>query len=98
MSYNLFIAYDLDKPLQNYEAVQSQIKKLGRWYHQQYSLFYVQSDLDMKAAHDFVRLVMDRGDKLIVIEAKDAFASFLPYGDLAAIQNVFADGAQYIPA
>lgn len=98
MPSNLFIAYDLIPPGQNYEAIQSQIKQLGPWYKLQYSLFYVQSVMDMKASHDFVRLVMDGGDHLAVIDARDAFVSMLPAGDLAAIRNVFALGPVYVPA
>lgn len=98
MAYNLFLAYDLVPPGQNYEAVQNQIKRLGPWYKLQYSLFYVQSVMDMKAAHDFVRLAMDGGDKLAVIDARDAFVSTLPASDLAAIRSVFALGPVYLPA
>lgn len=98
MAYNLFVAYDLIPPGQNYDAVQNQIKQLGPWYKLQYSLYYVQSVLDMKAAHDFVRLVMDGSDHLAVIDARDAFVSTLPAGDLAAIRNVFALGPIYVPA
>lgn len=98
MAYNLFIAYDLIPPGQNYEAVQNQIKQLGQWYKLQYSLFYVQSHADIKTAHDFIRLAMDEGDKLAVIDARDAFVSNVPVGDLAAIRDVFAKEPVYVPA
>jgi hypothetical protein len=98
MLHNLFIAYDLIPPGQNYDAVHNQIKQLGPWYKLQYSLFYVQSAMDMKTAHDFVRLAMDGGDNLAVVDARDAFVSTLPAGDLAAIRSVFALGPVYIPA
>jgi hypothetical protein len=45
MAFNLFIAYDLDKPGQNYDGVHARIKSLGRWYHAQQSLFYVHTAL-----------------------------------------------------
>ena len=32
MVYNLFIAYDLMRPGQNYEAVRDRIKSLGQWH------------------------------------------------------------------
>jgi hypothetical protein len=98
MSSNLFIAYDLIPPGQKYEAVQNQIKQLGPWYKLQYSLFYVQSVMGMKASHDFVRMAMDGGDHLAVIDARDAFVSSLPAGDLDAIRSVFALGPVYVPA
>ena len=39
MAYNLFIAYDLMQPGQNYEAVRDRIKSLGQWHQFQLSLF-----------------------------------------------------------
>lgn len=98
MTYNLFIAYDLIPPGQKYDAVQERIQQLGRWYKLQYSLYYVQSALDIKTAHDFVRQAMDANDNLAVIEAKDAYVSAVPVGDLAVLQQVFAEGPQYVPA
>ena len=41
MACNLFIAYDLLQPGQNYEAVRDRIKSLGQWPQFQLSLFYV---------------------------------------------------------
>jgi hypothetical protein len=99
MIYNLFVAYDLIPPGQKYDAVQAQIRKLGpRWYKLQYSLYYVQTELDSRTAHDFVRLAMDSTDKLTVIEARAAYVSNVPIGDLATLQAIFAEGPAYIPA
>ena len=39
MAYNLFIAYDLMKPGQNYDQVKQRIAELGDHYQFQYSLF-----------------------------------------------------------
>lgn len=94
MIHNLFLSYDLMKPGQNYATVQHRIKQLGRWYRVQFSLYYVQSPLDMRAAHDFVRAVMDSDDKLAVIDAENAYVSSVPTGDLAALQTVFAQALQ----
>lgn len=41
MSYNLFIAYDLNAPGQNYDAVRDAIRDLGQHWQAQFSLFYV---------------------------------------------------------
>ncbi|MGI6855497.1 hypothetical protein [Mesorhizobium sp. 1B3] len=97
MPTNLFLAYDLIHPGQNYHAVQTQIMHLGRWYKLQDSFYYVQTDMDMKAAHDFVRLAMDDSDKLAVIDARNAYVSNLPVGDLVALQQVFVRGPIYVP-
>jgi hypothetical protein len=62
--YDLLIAYDFDKPGQNYEAVHDCIKSLGRRYHAQQSLFYVHTAFAPEEAHRAVFSVMDRIDKL----------------------------------
>lgn len=98
MPHNLIIGYDLIPPGQNYEAVQNHIKQLGPWYKLQYSLFYVHSQVDTQTAHDFIRRAMDAGDKLAVIDARDAFVSNVPVADLVAIRDVFAKGPVYVPA
>ncbi|MGM4896436.1 hypothetical protein [Tardiphaga sp. 839_C3_N1_4] len=72
MPYNLFIAYDLDVPGQNYDAVHERIKSLGRWYHAQQSLFYVHTTMTPQQAHAYVWAVMDANDKLIVVDATSA--------------------------
>jgi hypothetical protein len=98
MAFNLFLAYDLIPPGQKYDDVQLQIKKLGPWYKLQYSLFYVHSELDCKASHDFVRLAMDANDNLTVVEAVSAFVSSVPIADLEALRSAFAHGPKYIAA
>ena len=41
MAYNLFVAYDLVPPGQNYDAVRDAVRDLGQWHQFQFSLFYV---------------------------------------------------------
>lgn len=98
MAHNLFIAYDLIPPGQKYEAVQQRIQQLGRWYKLQYSLYYVQSEMNIKTAHDFIRSAMDVNDNLAVIDARNAYVSTVPVGDLTALQQVFSEGPTYITA
>lgn len=69
MAYNLFIAYDLMSPGQNYDAVIKQIRSLGASYQFQYSLFYVNTPKDPHAAFAYVSLAMDVNDRLAVINA-----------------------------
>ena len=69
MTYNLFIAYDLMQPGQNYEAVQSRIKDLGQWHQFQLSLFYVHTDRTPQDAYAHVAQALDANDRLIVINA-----------------------------
>lgn len=75
MTYKLFIAYDLDRPGQDYRAVQSAIKQLGPWMHLQGSLFYVETWLNTQQAHDRISSVMDANDKLAVMHAPDNVVS-----------------------
>lgn len=44
MPYNLFIAYDLIPPGQNYEAVRQRIRELGQWH--QFQVFTVLREYD----------------------------------------------------
>jgi hypothetical protein len=69
MAYNLFIAYDLMRPGQNYNAVQEAIKDLGQWHQFQYSLFYVHTKHTPASAYALVMGRMDVNDRLAVINA-----------------------------
>ena len=75
MAYNLFIAYDLTPPGQNYEAVRDTIRSLGQWHQFQYSLFYVNTAYTPQQAYALVWNVMDARDKLAVIDAQSGVVS-----------------------
>lgn len=75
MAYNLFIAYDLVSPGQNYDAVRDAIKSLGRWYQFQYSLFYVNTDHNPSTAYAIVAATLDANDRLAVIDAQRGVVS-----------------------
>lgn len=70
MAFNLFIAYDLMSPGQNYDVVRDRIKLLGSWHQFQYSLFYVHTELSAADAYAFVSAVIDGNDRLAVIDAQ----------------------------
>ncbi|MCW2218298.1 hypothetical protein M2232_001830 [Bradyrhizobium japonicum] len=93
MAYNLFIAYDLDNPGQNYDAVHEQIKSLGTWYHAQQSLFYVHTPLSPQAAHAHVFAVMDSNDRLMVVDATNAVMYPAPPAHVEAINRVWFEPA-----
>jgi len=76
MANNLFVSYDLHQPGQNYDAVIAEIKKLGSWAKVHYSLWYVKSQLSASDASKQVWAVMDRNDRLIVIDATNNNASW----------------------
>jgi hypothetical protein len=93
VAYNLFIAYDLDKPGQNYDGVHERIKSLGRWYHAQQSLFYVHTALSAQEAHAAVWAVMDSNDRLMVVDATSAVMIPALPDHVAAINKVWYEPA-----
>lgn len=87
MANNLFISYDLISPGQGYEKVIAAIKSLGSWAKVHYSLFYVSTEYSCQQAAEVVRKAMDANDKLIVIDAKEAYWYNLDPAVSTAIQN-----------
>jgi hypothetical protein len=75
MASNLFIAYDLMKPGQNYDQIRDAIKDLGQWHQFQFSLFYVHTSLNAHDAYNRIARFMDSTDKLAVIDAKEGVVS-----------------------
>ena len=75
MAYNLFIAYDLMSPGQNYDAVQRKIKELGLWHQFQLSLFYVHTQLSPQEAYAHVASAADANDRIAVIDANSGLVS-----------------------
>jgi len=90
MAYNLFIAYDLNSPGQNYDAVRSAIKALGPTWQFQYSLFYVSTNFSPVQAFDLVSAVMDGNDRLAVINAQDGMVSTWDRPPIDAINAIWA--------
>jgi len=90
---NLLIAYDLNHPGQNYEAVVDAICSLGGWYKLQYSLFYVQSELTMEQAYNRVCVVMDPNDKLMVADARAMCFGDYATTDIGVIQRAWQAAA-----
>jgi len=59
MASNLFIAYDLLPPGQNYPAVHEAIRSLGKWHQFQYSFWYVHTEYSPEEAFAIVLASMD---------------------------------------
>lgn len=89
MSYNLFIAYDLNEPGQNYDAVRDAIKDLSKWHQFQFSLFYVNTTHDAATAFSLVHAAMDMNDKLVVINAVGGVVSTWDNPPIDAINAVW---------
>lgn len=89
MACNLFIAYDLMSPGQNYEAVRDRIKELGPHWQFQYSLFYVNSERTPRAAYDHVISAMDINDRLAVIIADGGIVTNWDHPPIDAINAIW---------
>jgi hypothetical protein len=74
---NLFVSYDLMAPNKNYPAVEQAIRQLGTVSRVLLSVWYVKTQLTAEQARNHVSSALDQNDKLLVIDAKDAFAKNL---------------------
>lgn len=89
MASNLFIAYDLMSPGQNYDAVRDRVKSLGQWHQFQYSLFYVHTGLEPQQAYTHVLAVMDANDRLAVINAQGGLVTNWDHPSIDAINAIW---------
>lgn len=89
MANNLFIAYDLMSPGQNYDQVRDAIKSLGTWHQFQFSLFYVNTSLTSQDAYAVVIAAMDANDRLAVIDASGGVVSTWDRPPVAAINAIW---------
>ncbi len=90
MTYNLFIAYDLIPPGQNYEAVHNAIKSLGAYHQFQYSFWYVNTQYGPAEAYAIISAAMDTRDKLAVINAQGGIVSNWDKPPIDAINAVWS--------
>lgn len=89
MAYNLFIAYDLMRPGQDYEAIHNAIKSLGAWHQFQFSLFYVHTNHSPQEAYAVVLAAMDVNDKLAVIDASAGVVTTWDKPPIAEINTIW---------
>jgi len=88
VAFNLFIAYDLLSPGQNYDAIRDRIKELGQWHQFQYSLFYIHSNYTPQEAYAHVSQALDGNDRLAVINCADMFGAFVSNWDNPPIDAI----------
>ncbi len=88
--FNLFIAYDLISPGQNYDAVRDRIKSLGAWHQFQFSLFYVSTSADPQQAYSHIAAVLDSNDRLAVINAQSGVVSAWDKPPIDAINAIWS--------
>ena len=89
MAYNLFIAYDLMSPGQNYERVRDRIKSLGANWQFQFSLFYVHTEMTPEQAYAHVLNAMDANDKLAVVVTERAIVTNWDHPPIDAINAIW---------
>lgn len=89
MAVNLFIAYDLMSPGQNYDAVRDRIRELGQHWQFQYSLFYVHTQLTPQQAYNHVAGALDGNDKLAIIVADGGIVTNWDHPPLDAINAIW---------
>lgn len=89
MAYNLFVAYDLMKPGQNYDAVRDRIKQLGSYWQFQYSLFYVHTELSPAQAYAHIITGTDSSDRIAVINAHDGMVTNWDHPPIDAINAIW---------
>lgn len=92
MTYNLFIAYDLISPGQNYNMLTDAIKSLGSWHKFQLSLFYVSTELSANDAFATLSRLIDGGDRLIIIDARGGVTTNWDNPPLDAINTIWTQG------
>lgn len=88
MASNLFIAYDLDRPHQNYDTVRAAIRSLGQWHQFQLSLFYVHTVYTPQEAYALVWASMDANDKLAAINCSTMLGALVTNWDNPPIDAI----------
>lgn len=66
----LLIAYDLNRPTQNYTDLIEAIKALGAWWHHLDSTWLVATSLTPAQARQRLYALMDNNDELLVIDVQ----------------------------
>jgi hypothetical protein len=86
---NLFIAYDLISPGQNYEAVRSRIRELGDGASFSTRCSTSTGSWTPEAANSWIRTAMDANDKLVVVDASSGYISNYPLNLVDAINTAW---------
>lgn len=89
MGYNLFIAYDLHAPSQDYRAVREAIEDLGQHYQFQLSLYYVHTPYTPEEAFAIISRHIDLDDRLAVINAERGIVTNWDHPPIDAINAIW---------
>jgi len=96
MTYNLFVAYDLNKELDSsgYQVLFAAIGKLGTAIRIQKSVWFVGSQYPSDQAGDYLKQYIDANDYLIVIEASHAVWTQLVAGSEQVVKSHWTQKAR----
>jgi hypothetical protein len=62
------VAYDLNKPGQDYEPLWQKLKEFGTWWHHLDSLWLVRTEMTAVQLRNVLKALLDAGDELLVID------------------------------
>lgn len=65
------IAYDLNRPVQEYDDLIEAIKSLGPWWHHLDSTWLVKSTLSVTEIRNQLGRIIDSDDELLVVDVTD---------------------------
>lgn len=68
----LLIAYDLNKPGQDYTKLYEEIRSLGAWWHHLDSTWIVDTYSTVEDVSSRLRAVMDESDRFLVLDVTAA--------------------------
>jgi hypothetical protein len=64
----LLVGYDLNRPGQDYEALLSQLREFGTWWHHLDSVWLVRTELTAVQLRNELKPLTDVGDEILVID------------------------------
>lgn len=80
----LLVAYDLDKPGQDYGVITDKLRSFGAWWHHLDSTWLVCVEMTPAQLRDQLRPLIDANDKLLVIDITHRSAAWAGLSDRAA--------------
>ncbi|WP_228236841.1 hypothetical protein [Allomuricauda sp. M10] len=69
------ITYDLHAPIQNYQPLIDEIKKIGTWWHCLESVWIIKSNYTCAQLRDILLNYIDNDDELLVVGLTGHWAS-----------------------
>jgi len=90
---NLFVTYDLYAPVKNYPRVEAAIRSLGTADRVLLSVWYVKTAHNAESARNILSHALDENDKLLVVDAANAFGWGLNPAQWTGMQQLWLRAA-----